>query len=213
MNKLYVVATPIGNLKDITLRALEVLKEVDVILAEDTRVTKKLLSHYGISRPVMRYVYGRDYSRYNNIALVTDAGTPAISDPGTNLVSDLLKKGFEVVAVPGPSALAAIVSVSNIELSDFIFLGFPPSKKGRNKFFNKIAAYLEDKMPVILFESPHRIMRTLKEILSASGDRYINIGREMTKMYEEVFRGKVSEAISKYEKDGARGEFVLVIKP
>lgn len=213
MPKLYVVATPIGNLKDITLRALEVLKEVDVILAEDTRVTRKLLSHYEISKPVLRYVFGRDYSRYNNIAFLTDAGTPAISDPGTNLVLNLSKKGFEVVAVPGTSALVAMISVSDIELSDFVFLGFPPSKKGRNKFFKKVSSYLEDEMPVILFESPHRIIRTLKEILASSGDRYLNIGRELTKMYEEVFRGKITEAVSKYESDGVRGEFVLAIRP
>src|SRR4051812_34931352 len=116
MKKLYVVSTPIGNLKDITLRALEVLKSVDVILAEDTRVTRKLLSHYEISKPIVRYVHGKNYSSHENIALVTDAGTPAISDPGTNLIKDLVAAGFEIVSVPGPSALAAAVSISDIEL-------------------------------------------------------------------------------------------------
>jgi len=116
MGKLYVIATPIGNLKDITLRALEVLKSVDVILAEDTRVTRKLLSHYGVSKQVLRYVHGKNYGFYKNIALVTDAGTPAISDPGTNLIHDLYEKGFEIVSVPGPSALTAAISVSDINL-------------------------------------------------------------------------------------------------
>jgi len=209
MGKLYVIATPIGNLKDITLRALEILKSVDVILAEDTRVTRKLLSHYGISKQVLRYVYGKNYGAHENIALVTDAGTPAISDPGTNLIRDLYEKGFEIVSVPGPSALTSAISVSDINLSDFLFLGFPPSKKGRNKFFEKAA---RSEFPVILFESPHRFLKTLRELHKAAGDRYINVGRELTKIYEEVFRGDLSQAISKYEKEGVRGEFVIILK-
>lgn len=208
MPKLYVIATPIGNLKDITLRALEVLKSVDVILAEDTRVTRKLLSHYGISKQVLRYIHGKNYGAYENIALVTDAGTPAISDPGRNLVHDLHKKGFEIISIPGPSALTAVISVSDINLSDFLFLGFPPSKKGRRKFFAKVA---QSEFPVILFESPHRFLKTLGELYEAAGDRYINIGREITKVYEEIFRGNLSEALLKYEKDGVRGEFVIIL--
>ena len=207
MSKLYVVATPIGNLKDITLRALEVLKSVDVILAEDTRVTRKLLSHYEISKPIVRYVHGKKYNHHENIALVTDAGTPVISDPGSNLIKDLIKEGFEIVAVPGPSALAAAISISNIDIADFVFYGFPPAKKGRNKFFEKVS---KSELPVILYESPHRFLKTLKEIYDHSGDRYINVAREITKMYEEVFRGKISEAIEHYETAGIKGEIVIV---
>ena len=210
MKKLYVIATPIGNLKDITLRALEILKSADAILAEDTRVTKKLLTHYEISKPVIRYVYGKDYSKFSNLVLVTDAGTPAVSDPGTNLVKDLLRKDFEIIAVPGPSALAAAISISDIELSDFTFFGFPPSKKGRNKFFDKVS---KSEIPVVLYESPHRILKTLKEMMDASGDRYVNIGRELTKMHEEMFRGKISEAIEYFSRDKVRGEFVIIINP
>ena len=208
MGKLYIIAMPIGNLKDITLRAMEVLKSVDVIIAEDTRVTRKLLSHYGISKHVLRYAHGKNYWGYENIALVTDAGTPAISDPGTNLIHDLYKKGFEIVSVPGPSALTAAISVSDINLSDFLFLGFPPSKKGRKKFFERLA---KSEFPVILFESPHRVLKTLHELHDAAGDRYMNICRELTKVYEEVFRGNLSEAIFKYENEGARGEFVIIL--
>ncbi len=208
MGKLCVIATPIGNLKDITLRALEVLKSVDVIIAEDTRVTRKLLSHYGISKHVLRYAHGKNYWGYENIALITDAGTPAISDPGTKLIHDLYKKGFEIVSVPGPSSLTAAISVSDINLSDFLFLGFPPSKKGRKKFFEKLA---KSEFPIILFESPHRVLKTLHELHDAAGDRYMNICRELTKVYEEVFRGNLSEAIFKYENEGARGEFVIIL--
>src|SRR3989338_3660889 len=210
MKKLYVIATPIGNLKDITLRALEILKSADAILAEDTRVTKKLLTHYEISKPVIRYVYGKDYSKFSNLVLVTDAGTPAVSDPGTNLVKDLLRKDFEIIAVPGPSALAAAISISDIELSDFTFFGFPPSKKGRNKFFDKVS---KSEIPVVLYESPHRILKTLKELMDASGDRNVNIGRELTKKHGEMFRGKISEAIEYFSRDKVREEFFIIINP
>ena len=213
MEKLYIVATPIGNLKDITLRALEVLKEVDVVLAEDTRVTKKLLSHYGISKPVFRYVPGKSFDPpaggFKSIALVTDAGTPSVSDPGRDLTADLSKKGFEVIAIPGPSALAAAISVSDVGLSDFLFLGFPPSKKGRKKFFQKVAA---SEFPVILFESPHRFLKTLLELYQAGGERYLNIARELTKVHEEVYRGKLSDAIREFEERKIRGEFVIILQ-
>ncbi|MBI2024371.1 16S rRNA (cytidine(1402)-2'-O)-methyltransferase [Candidatus Giovannonibacteria bacterium] len=208
MRKLYIVGTPIGNLKDITLRALEILKSVDVILAEDTRVSRKLLSHYGISKRVLRYIHGKDFSNYESVAFLTDAGTPGISDPGTALVRDLMEKDFEIIAVPGPSALAAAVSISDIELSDFIFFGFPPAKKGRQKFFKKISM---QELPVILYESPHRISKTMKEILEICGDRYVNIGRELTKIHEEMFRGKISEALNYFVGEKMRGEFIIII--
>ncbi|HEY4527665.1 MAG TPA: 16S rRNA (cytidine(1402)-2'-O)-methyltransferase, partial [Candidatus Paceibacterota bacterium] len=207
---LYIVATPIGNLKDITLRALEVLKSVDVIFAEDTRVTRKLLSHYGISKPVLRLlenVHHRMMHKFKNMALVTDAGTPAVSDPGTRLARELSAAGFKIVPIPGASALSAIISASDIDVSKFLFLGFPPSKKGRRKFFERVAA---SGVPVILFESPHRILKTLKELRSAAGERRVNIGRELTKIYEEIFRGELSEALPHFKGERERGEFVIV---
>lgn len=208
MPKLFVVATPIGNLKDITLRALEVLKSADIILAEDTRVTRKLLSRFNIHVPVLRYLPGRDYKKFGNIALVTDAGTPAVSDPGLKLARDFAAAGFEIIPIPGPSALSAIISVSDIDLNNFIFLGFPPRKKGRRAFFGRIAGV---NMPVIIFESPHRIQKTLGELELACGDRYANIGRELTKIYEEVWRGKLSEARKYFAGPKERGEFVIVL--
>lgn len=208
MPKLFIIATPIGNLGDITLRALEVLKSVDFILAEDTRVTKKLLSHFGIHKPVLRYLPKKDYRKFNSIALVSDAGTPAISDPGTKLVRNITTAGFEIIPVPGPSALSAMISVSDIDLSEFCFLGFPPHKKGRQTFFRRVAKLDQ---PAVLFESPHRIAKTLRELELACGDRYVNIGRELTKIYEEVFRGKLSEAQKYFTGEKIRGEFVIVL--
>ncbi len=208
MPKLFIIATPIGNLKDITLRAIEILKSVDFILAEDTRVAKKLLSHFGIHKPVLRYLFKKDYSKFNSIALVTDAGTPSISDPGAKLVRNLAEAGFEIIPVPGPSALSAMISVSDIGLSEFCFLGFPPRKKGRQSFFKRVAKF---DIPVILFESPHRIQKTLRELEAVCGNRYVNIGRELTKIYEEVFRGKLSEAQKYFIGEKIRGEFVIVL--
>ncbi len=208
MGNLYIVATPIGNLKDITLRALEILKSVDVILAEDTRVTRKLLSHYEIHKPVLRHLAEGNYERFQNIAMVTDAGTPGVSDPGLKLVQSLSAVGFKIIPVPGPSALSAIISASDIDLSEFLFLGFPPHKKGRQSFFRRVA---KNKVPVILFESPHRILKTLKELRIALGERRVNIGRELTKIYEEIFRGNLSEAPEYFKGEKERGEFVIAI--
>jgi 16S rRNA (cytidine1402-2'-O)-methyltransferase len=150
-----------------------------------------------------------------NLALVTDAGTPGISDPGFRLISHLEtrfpsggERPFSVIPIPGPSSLSAIISVSDIDLSEFLFLGFPPHKKGRQTLFKRVAA---SKTPVILFESPHRVQKTFKELLGATGDRYINVGRELTKIYEEVWRGKLSNAPEHFSGERARGEFVMVI--
>ncbi|KKS95477.1 16S rRNA (cytidine(1402)-2'-O)-methyltransferase [Candidatus Giovannonibacteria bacterium RIFCSPLOWO2_01_FULL_43_160] len=208
MAKLFIIATSIGNLGDITLRALEVLKSVDFILAEDTRVTKKLLSHFGIHKPVLRYLFKKDYRKFNSIALVTDAGTPAVSDPGAKLVKNLTMAGFEIIPVPGPSALSAMISISDIDMREFCFLGFPPRKKGRQTFFKRVAKF---EIPIILFESPHRIQKTLRELELVCGDRYVNIGRELTKIYEEVFRGKLSEAQKYFIGEKIRGEFVIAL--
>ena len=208
MPKLFIVSTPIGNLKDITLRALDILREVDLVLAEDTRVARKLLSHFGIHKPILRYLPKKDYRKFENIALVTDAGTPAISDPGTILVKDLTGAGFAVIPIPGPSALSTILSVSDIDCSNFTFLGFPPRKKGRKTFFEKLSKI---ETPIILFESPHRIQKTLKELELTAGARYANIGRELTKIHEEVFRGTLSEAQKHFVGEKQRGEFVIIL--
>ena len=217
MPKLFVVATPIGNLNDITLRATEVLKSVDFILAEDTRVAKKLLAHLKISKPTFSF---REHTsdkalakityflkKAHSAALVADAGTPSVSDPGQRLIK-AVKDFMEIIPIPGPSALSTIISVSDIDLSNFVFFGFPPHKKGRQKFFKQIN---EHKAPIILFESPHRIQKTLSELEKNCGNRYVNVGRELTKIYEEIFRGTLSEAQKHFTGERQRGEFVIVI--
>ncbi|MEK9175446.1 MAG: 16S rRNA (cytidine(1402)-2'-O)-methyltransferase [Patescibacteria group bacterium] len=217
MPTLYVVATPIGNLQDITLRAIDTLKNVSVVLAEDTRMAHKLLSHLGIKKQIIAFHEHSTLSQIAKIvksisdcdsALITDAGTPSISDPGQRLVSALISRDVAIVPIPGPSALSAILSISDIDCSEFIFLGFPPHKKGRKTLFGRIA---ESNVPVVLFESPHRIQKTLKELEATCGDHYINVGRELTKIYEEVFRGKLSEAQKHFVGEKQRGEFTIII--
>jgi len=170
-------------------------------------VTKKLLAHYGIRKPVYRYIRNALPQNLESVALLTDAGTPAISDPGLELVKFALGKGFQIIPIPGPSALSAIISVSDIDLDKFVFLGFPPRKKGRQKFFQQINGY---KAPIILFEAPHRIQKTLSELEKYCGNQYVNIGRELTKIYEEIFRGKLSEAQKYFIGEKIRGEFVII---
>lgn len=218
MATLYIIGTPIGNLGDVTTRALEVLKRVEVVFAEDTRVTKKLLSHFGIHTKVFSYSehsHQRMFPKIlsflrddRDIALVSDAGTPGISDPGRRLVVEVIASGFGITPIPGPSALSAIISVSDINLTAFAFFGFPPHKKGREKFFKSLAAY---DFPIILFESPHRIIKTLGDIERFVGNRRLNVGRELTKLHEEIFRGTVLEAKRYFSKSRIRGEFVLVV--
>lgn len=218
---LYIVATPIGNLKDLTLRAIETLKEVDFILAEDTRVTVKLLNHYEIKKPLISYFQHSRLNKVeyildllnqgNNLALVSDAGTPGINDPGGKLIEEVIKKfgnGVQVISIPGPNAATAALSISGFNVDRFLFLGYPPHKKGRRKFFNEIA---ESKHPIVLYESVHRILKTLKE-LSESGlkDRQVIVARELTKKFETIYRGKIKEIIPQIEKEKL-GEFVVVI--
>ncbi|MDP4007212.1 MAG: 16S rRNA (cytidine(1402)-2'-O)-methyltransferase [bacterium] len=229
MGTLYIVATPIGNLGDITLRALETLKEVDFVLAEDTRITKKLLSHYNIQTLLMSYhqhskesVMEKAFyllSEGKNLALVTDAGTPGISDPGNELVAFLLNKDpvIKIVPMPGASALTALASIAGIPTDKFLFLGYPPHKRGRKKFFEEIA---ELKHPVIFYESPHRIIKSLLELKNILDTKYqilnthVVVGRELTKAFETVYRGSIDEVLKKVQKDKVRGEFVvLVAKP
>ena len=213
MNKLYIVATPIGNLKDITIRALHILAEVDLILCEDTRMTKKLLNHYDIKTRVESYHQHSKLKKVNyiidllkqgkNLALVSDSGTPGISDPGNKLIEEL-KDITEIIPIPGPNAVATIASVSGFPMDKFVFLGFPPHKKARNKFFKEVA---ESKHPVILYESPYRILKTLKE-LSELKDFDIVVGRELTKKFETIYRGKARNIIKQIK---PKGEFVIVI--
>ena len=216
MAKLFVVATPIGNLKDITLRALETLKEVDLILAEDTRVIKGLLEHFDIKKPVLSYHQHSDINKVNEIldylkqgkdlALVSDSGTPGISDPGAKLVAEVLKNGFQVVPIPGASALVAAASIVGFSMDKFLFLGFPPIKNKRKKFFEKVN---NSEYPVIIYESPYRILKTLENL----SDKEVVVCRELTKKFETIYRGSIISIIEELKKDEIRGEFVIIIKP
>jgi len=221
---LYVVATPIGNLDDITLRALAVLKSVDLILCEDTRVTKKLLNHYGIDVPVMSYHARSGLAKIDkiikileedkNLALVSDAGTPTISDPGSMLVSTVKKElpHVSVVSIPGASALIAALSISGVPASDFLFLGFLPHKKGRETLFKEIA---DTRRAVVFYESPHRIIKTLVSLDKYTKERKVHLARELTKVYEEVLSGTPERIKQTLETlpEKIRGEFVVVVEP
>ena len=216
---LYIVATPIGNLEDITMRALRILKEVDYVFAEDTRQTKKLLDHYELHKVVHQYHEHNKYQQIKNmltllqqdkhIALVTDAGTPCISDPGYEIVDEALKAGIKVVPIPGASALVTAASCSGLSMRRLAFEGFLPKKKGRQTLLNKLK---DEERAIILFESPNRIIKTLQDINSYMGNRYVVIVREITKVYEEIIRGNVEEVIEKLESKPIKGEIVLIIK-
>ena len=220
MGILYIVATPIGNLQDITLRALETLKNVDFIACEDTRVTSKLLNHYSIKKPLISYHQHSELKKIDfivdklkegsNIALVTDAGTPGISDPGNILVAEAVKNNIEIHPIPGSSALASIISIAGIDLQKFLFFGFPPHKKGRETFFKKI---INSEYPAIYYESPHRVIKNLELLKILECSKRIIIGREITKIFEEVQRGNVDEILSYYQKnkDKIKGEFVVIV--
>lgn len=223
MGKLYIVATPIGNLEDITLRALRILKEVDLILCEDTRQTRKLTDKYGINGRLLSYHQHSKLQKIEqiaeflksgkNLALVSDAGTPGISDPGGKLINYLTEQlnNLEIVSVPGPSAVTAAASVSGFSTDKFLFLGFPPHKKGRNKFFQKIADADET---VIFYESTHRIIKTLRELIETRNlmDRKVAVCRELTKMFETVYRGTLEDVLKKLEAGSTKGEFVVVVE-
>lgn len=223
MATLYIVGTPIGNLEDVTLRALRVLKEVDLIFAEDTRVTKKLLAHYGISTEVSRVhtrneklAAGKIINALNegeSVALVSDAGTPGISDPGSFIVRQVREALPEtkLIAVPGPSALAAALSVAGLPTPGFVFMGFLPNKKGREKIFKEIA---ESKRAAVFYESPHRILRTLEKLAALLPERRITVARELTKVYEEVITGAAGELVNRFKRnpDKLRGEFVVIVQ-
>ncbi len=216
---LYIVATPIGNLEDMTFRAVRTLKEVDYILAEDTRVTKKLLSHYEIDTVVYRYDEFTKMTQINSIinlvnegksvALVTDAGTPCISDPGYEVVERALKEGIKVSPIPGCSSLVTAASVAGISLRRMAYEGFLPKKKGRQTLLKKLA--LEERS-IVIFESPHRVVRTLQDIEEYLGVREVAVCREITKMFEEIVRGTTTELIEKFKDRTIKGEVVMIVK-
>ena len=218
---LYIVGTPIGNLEDITFRAIRILKEVDYIFAEDTRVTRKLLEHYEIKNTVYRYdEHTKQHQIENiikllkedkNIALVTDAGTPCISDPGYEVVDAAHNENIKVVAIPGASALTSSASIAGINMRRFIFEGFLPKKKGRQTLLKKLAE--EKDRAIIIYESPFRIEQILRVIETFMGTREVVIVREITKIYEEVLRGNTKDLAEKLEKNPIKGEIVLIIKP
>ena len=215
---LYIVSTPIGNLEDITLRALRILKEVSLIAAEDTRLTRKLLTHYNISTPTVSYYEHNRFTRIpkiidhlsteKDVAVVTDAGTPGISDPAYKLIRAAIESGNRIEAIPGPSASITALTASGLPTDRFIFEGFLPHKKGRKAKLTRLSAI---EATVIFYESPKRIVRTLKDILEFMGDRPAVIGRELTKLHEEMIRGNVSKLLSHFTQKTPRGEFVIMI--
>jgi 16S rRNA (cytidine1402-2'-O)-methyltransferase len=217
---LYIVSTPIGNLEDITLRALRVLKEVDLIAAEDTRRTRQLLSHFGIHKPLLSYhehnrrmreeSFLEELRRGRAIALVTDAGTPGISDPGENLVRRAVQESIPLVPVPGPSALVAALSISGLPTESFLFYGFLPAQPpARQKFLLS----LKDRPETLIFyESPRRLRSFLEDVFRILGDRQLMVAREMTKLYEEACRGTVSEVLKELGEEEIKGEVTLVLE-
>jgi 16S rRNA (cytidine1402-2'-O)-methyltransferase len=216
---LYVVATPIGNLEDVTLRALRVLKEVDLIAAEDTRHTRKLLTHYGITTPLTSYYDQIEASKApaliaqlqqgKTIALVSDAGTPGIADPGYRLVKGAAEAGIPVIPIPGPSTVAALLSVGGLPTDRFVFEGFLPAKPTQRR--KTLQNLKQEERTLIFFESPHRLIDTLQDIADIFGARPIVIGRELTKMYEEVLRGFAPELRAQLQTREIKGEVALLV--
>jgi len=215
---LYIVSTPIGNLEDITFRAIRILKDSSLIAAEDTRRSKVLLSHYNISTPTISYYEHNRYTRIpklidhlidgEDIALITDAGTPGISDPAYRLIRAAINSDCRVESIPGASASLAALVASGLPTDRFIFEGFLPHKKGRKGKLEKVK---DIDATIIFYESPNRLVRTLKDILEYIGDRPIAIGRELSKKFEEIMRGRVSDILSHYSTNKPKGEFVIVI--
>jgi 16S rRNA (cytidine1402-2'-O)-methyltransferase len=216
---LYIVSTPIGNLEDITLRALRILKEVDLIAAEDTRHTLLLLRHFGIHTPLTSYFEGNEMKKRefilsklnqgDRIALVSDAGTPGISDPGYRLIRLAIENEIPVIPIPGPSAVITAISVSGLPTDAFLFKGFLPNKSKRRR--DLLKQLEEVKETLIFYESPHRLPETMRDIFEVLGDREIVLTRELTKMYEEVLRGKVSEIQSALGEKKIKGEITLIV--
>lgn len=219
MSTLFVVPTPIGNLEDITLRALRVLKECDFIIAEDTRETRKLLQHFNIDKPLLSYHLNNEHHIVKSLterilacqsaALVSDAGTPAISDPGFLLVRECLSRGVEVFTLPGATAFVPALVQSGLPCEKFVYEGFLPHKKGRETRFKAIA---EEDRTTVLYESPHRLIKALEQIVAiCGGERQIAVSREISKKFEETVRGSAQEVLEHFQKNEPRGEFVMVI--
>lgn len=215
---LYIVSTPIGNLEDMTLRAIRTLKEVDYIAAEDTRHVHILLQKYEISTPTLSYhSYSSDakleqivtlLKEGKKVALVSDAGTPGISDPAYALIKRAIEEDIKIVPIPGASSLLAALVMSGKPMHHFLYLGFLPLKKGRQTLLKSLAS---EQRTIVIFESPHRLLRTLNDLKEYLGDRDIAVCREITKIYEEALRLKISDAITHFTKNQPRGEFVLII--
>jgi len=215
---LYVVATPIGNLEDITLRALRILKEADLIAAEDTRHSSIIFQKYEIKKPMISFHAWSDEHKLEqilgvlregkNVALICDAGTPGFSDPGYVLIKAAVAQGIRVEPIPGPSAFLAALSASGLPTHNFLFLGFLPIKKGRQTLLTELK---EEERSIVFYESPHRLLKTLSELEKYFGERPLCIGREITKIHEEFFRGTSKEAYDYFSKKGVKGEFVLIL--
>ena len=215
---LYIVSTPIGNLEDITYRAISVLSEVDIIACEDTRITRRLLSRYSIKNQLITYnaineqkmtkVLVQKLKNEKNIALVSDAGTPCISDPGYRLVNESLIKGINVLSIPGPSSVQSAMSISGLPSDNFFFQGFLPKKKGRMTKKEQLREY---DCTIIIFESPKRVKKTLNDIHHYFGDRVISVCKEISKIYEKVFLDRVSKIIELFESKNLKGEYVILI--
>lgn len=218
---LYLVGTPIGNLGDITLRALDVLEQADLIMAEDTRQTVKLLRRYGIRTPIVSCHKFNEAARIDRIeetvraggrvALVTDSGMPVVSDPGFRAVAACSERGLPVTAAPGPSAAVTALALSGMDGRRFYFGGFLPRKSGTRR--NVLATYARIPDPLVFYESPHRIVKVLRDILDVLGDRRAVVAREMTKKFEEIVRGPLAAVLAQCEQRAPRGEFVIVVAP
>lgn len=220
MGTLYIVATPIGNLADITFRAVEILKEVDVIACEDTRHSSKLFNHYGIKKQLISYYAANEapgiakilsfLEEGKDVAYVSDAGTPGISDPGSTLVRRVRKEGFEIVPIPGVSAMAALISVSGVAGRGIMFDGFPSPKKGKRK--KRVKELLERDESFIMYESPYRIAKLLEDIKELDSERTVVIGRELTKKFEEIMAGTAAEILDNLSgRSKIQGEFVIIV--
>ena len=221
MSKLFIVPTPIGNLEDITLRSIEVLKSADLILAEDTRTSSKLLKHYDIDKPVESFHMHNEHKKLESIinklrsdskiALISDAGTPGISDPGFLLVRECINNDVEVECLPGPTAFVPALVSSGLPCDRFSFEGFLPIKKGRTKRLKELST---ETKTMVFYESPHRILKTLNDLSNYFDvESQISVSRELTKLYEETFRGTIKESVEYFEKNKTKGEFVIVLSP
>ncbi len=219
-SKLYIVSTPIGNLEDITLRALETLKKVDYIACEDTEHSLKLLNHYGIKKPLISYWSEKEKVRAEEIinkiktgktiALITDAGTPGISDPGAVVISRAIQEGIDIIPIPGPTAIITALSISGLSTEEFTFIGFLPVKQSQRK--KKLLQLCRQQRTIVFYEAPHRILQSLYDMLEILGNRKVCIARELTKMFEEVLRGNLEDVILKLEESKIAGEYVIVVE-